>query len=124
MIHLLILLCYHASEDGCDLYFRPEPKSNARGVRVWHMKKVKEQLGMKEVCRNLVFLHAVTVATQHHAPMELARQQPWRNLRMSYTSKSKLTSSAVILLFPTLSVQVKIITDYLYHFSVVIQVRS
>ena len=56
---LLVLLCYHASEDGCDLYFRPEPKGNARGARAWHMKRVKEQLG-KEVCRNLLFLHAVT----------------------------------------------------------------
>ena len=33
---LLVLLCYHASEDGCDVYFRPEPraKANARGARV------------------------------------------------------------------------------------------
>ena len=29
---LLVLLCYHASKEGCDLYFRPEP--NARGARV------------------------------------------------------------------------------------------
>ena len=29
---LLVLLCYHAS--GCDFYFRPEPKANARGVRI------------------------------------------------------------------------------------------
>ena len=63
---LLVLLCYHASEDGYDIYFRPEPNANARGTRVWLMKKVKEQLG-KEVCRNLLFLHA---------SMELARQQP------------------------------------------------
>ena len=35
---LLVLLCYHASEDGYDLYFRPEPKANVRGARVWHMK--------------------------------------------------------------------------------------
>ena len=56
---LLVLLCYHASEDGYDLYFRPEPKANARGARAWHVKKVKEKLG-KEVCRNLLFLHAIT----------------------------------------------------------------
>ena len=31
---LLVLLCYHASNDGYDLYFRPEPKANARGARV------------------------------------------------------------------------------------------
>ena len=52
-------MCYYASEDGCDLYIRPEPKAKVRGARVWHMKKVKYQLG-KEVCRNLLFLHAMT----------------------------------------------------------------
>ena len=56
---LLVLQFYHASEDGYDLYFRLEPKANASGARVWHMKKVKEQVG-KEVCRNLLFLHAIT----------------------------------------------------------------
>ena len=56
---LLVLLCYHASEDGYDLFFRPEPKANTRDARVWHMKKVKEQLG-KELCRSLLFLHAIT----------------------------------------------------------------
>ena len=36
-----------------------KPKANTRGARVCHMKKVKEQLG-KDVCRNLLFLHAIT----------------------------------------------------------------
>ena len=56
---LLVLLCNHASKDVCDLYFRPEPKANARVTRVWHMKRVKDQLG-SEVCTNLLFLHAIT----------------------------------------------------------------
>ena len=56
---LLVLLCYHAPKDGNDLYFRPGPKANTRSARIWHMKKVKEQPG-KEVCRNLLFLHATT----------------------------------------------------------------
>ena len=56
---MLVHLCYHASKDGSDLYFRPETKANLRGERVWHIKKVKEQL-VKEVCRNLLFCHAVT----------------------------------------------------------------
>ena len=56
---LLVLLCYLASKDGCDLYFRPEPKVNARGTRVWHMKRVKDQLG-REACTNFLFLHAIT----------------------------------------------------------------
>ena len=37
----------------------------------------------------------------HHSSMKLARQQAWRNLRMYFTSKNKLTSSAIILRFPT-----------------------
>ena len=56
---LLVLLCYHASKHGCDLYFRREPKANARGTSVWHVKRVKDQLG-RVVCTNLLFLHAIT----------------------------------------------------------------
>ena len=56
---LLVLLCYHASKDGFDLYFRPEPKANVRGTCVWHMKRAKDQLG-REVCTNLLFLHTIT----------------------------------------------------------------
>ena len=68
---LLVLLCYHASNDGFDLYFRPEPKANARGTRVWHMKKVKDQLG-REVCTNLPFLHAITGwSWQGNSPQEV-----------------------------------------------------
>ena len=35
------------------------PKANVRGARVWHTKKAKDQLG-REVCRNILFLHAMT----------------------------------------------------------------
>ena len=56
---LVVLLCYHIPEDGHDLYFRPEPKANARGARVWHVRKVKEQLGT-DLYKNLLFLHAVS----------------------------------------------------------------
>ena len=56
---LLVLMCYHAPKDGYDPYFRPGRKANTRGASIWHMKKVKEQLG-KEVCRDLLFLHAIT----------------------------------------------------------------
>ena len=52
-------MCYHASKDGYDLYFTPGPKANKKGARIWHTKKVKEQLS-KEVCKNLLFLHAIT----------------------------------------------------------------
>ena len=29
--NLLVLLCYHARQDGGNLFFRPGPKANARG---------------------------------------------------------------------------------------------
>ena len=32
---LLVLLLHHAHMDGKELYFRPEPKQNARKVRLW-----------------------------------------------------------------------------------------
>ena len=115
---LLVLLCYHASKDGCDLYLRPEPKANARGTRVWHMKRVKDQLG-RDVCTNLLFLHAITGC---HTTSRLygvgIRQQPSRNLRTHHTSENKLMSLAVILPYLTFSLQVK---RHLSHFSVLSQ---
>ena len=72
---LLVLLRYHASERGCDLYFRPEPKVNVRGACIWHMKKVKEQLGKKFTEISFFFMSSPD-ATQRRASMELARQQP------------------------------------------------
>ncbi|PFX20787.1 hypothetical protein AWC38_SpisGene14755 [Stylophora pistillata] len=47
---LLVLLCYHASEDGCDLYFRPEPKANARSSRAWHRKSQRTASSMRCIC--------------------------------------------------------------------------
>ena len=115
---LLVLLCYQASKDGCDLYFRPEPKANARGTRVWHMKRVKDHLG-REACTNLLSVLTTSPgATPHRACMELARQQPSRNLRTYHTSEIKLISLAVILLNLTFSLQVK---RHMSHFSVVSQ---
>ena len=54
---LLVLLCYHTDIHGCDVFFRPEPKTNVTRRRVWNIKKVKQQLG-PEVCENLLFIHA------------------------------------------------------------------
>ena len=67
-------MCCHAPKDGYDLYFRPGPKANKRGARIWHMKKVKEQLG-KEVCKNLLFLHAITGRGMRHYIAPLWRWQ-------------------------------------------------
>ena len=55
---LLTLLCYHATLDSHNIFFRPEPKKNSKKPRVWNIKAVKEQLG-PEICSNILFLHAV-----------------------------------------------------------------
>ena len=55
---LLVLLCYHASMDYHDVFFRPEARKNTKAPRVWNVKAVKEQLG-PELCTHILFLHAV-----------------------------------------------------------------
>ena len=55
---LLILLCYYANQQSCDIFFRPEPKKGAKRPRVWNITSVKQQLGA-EVCNNILFLHAI-----------------------------------------------------------------
>ncbi len=55
---LLILLCYHANLISHDLFFCPEPKKNAKNIRVWNIKSVKEQL-RSELCESILFMHGI-----------------------------------------------------------------
>ena len=55
---LLVLLCFHASLDSHNIYFKTEPKKNAKKHQIWNITAVKEQLG-PEMCSNILFLHAV-----------------------------------------------------------------
>ena len=55
---LLVLLCYYVKAGDHDVFFRPEPKLNAKERRVWNIKVIKEELG-KEICQHILFLHAV-----------------------------------------------------------------
>jgi len=55
---LLVLLLYHADPDCHDLFFVPEPKSNAKKRRVWNIKSAKLQLG-NDICQNILFIHAI-----------------------------------------------------------------
>ncbi|KAK3735524.1 hypothetical protein QZH41_001205 [Actinostola sp. cb2023] len=55
---ILVLLCHYTSpDDGCDVYFKPEPKANSMKRRVWNVKKVKQQWGA-DVCGSILFIHA------------------------------------------------------------------
>lgn len=67
---LLALLCYHASLDSHNIFFKPVPKKNTKKPRIWNISAVKEQLG-PEVCTNILFLHAMLGCdTIHHSSME------------------------------------------------------
>ena len=55
---LLVLLCYHACLDTCSLLFKPEPKKNAKNIRVWDIQAVKQQLGA-DVCNHILFIHSI-----------------------------------------------------------------
>ena len=56
---LLILLCCNSKSTNCELYFRPEPKSNSqRAARCWNIKQVQRVLG-DQICDNLLFTHAL-----------------------------------------------------------------
>jgi hypothetical protein len=55
---LLVLLLYHTDMNGCQLFFRPEPKQNAKKPRLWNIKMAKEKLGFC-LCSQLLFIHAI-----------------------------------------------------------------
>ena len=46
---LLVLLCYYVKAGDHDVFFRPEPKLNAKERRVWNIKVMKEELGKKNL---------------------------------------------------------------------------
>ena len=100
---LLVFLCYHARQDGCDLFFRPEPKVHTRGMWGWLMKKVQGQLG-KEVCRKSAFSSRRYWLRPHFTPV-------WR-----WKGNNVKEVRCLTLLCPTLLLQVK--KDW-FHCSVV-----
>ena len=54
---LFVLLCFHASTSGKQLYFSPEPK-NGESAKAYNVGGVVQQLG-SQVCKLLLFAHAV-----------------------------------------------------------------
>lgn len=54
---LLILLVHHIPFQSKNLYFTPEPKKNAKEIKVWNIRELKAGLG-PEVCENILFIHA------------------------------------------------------------------
>ncbi len=70
--NLLVLLLYHAALNSKELYFRPEPKSNARKVRLWNIKKSKENLGLS-ICSKLLLFMQLQDVIQYQDCMVLER---------------------------------------------------
>ena len=74
---LLVLLCYHADLLGCDIFFEPETKRNAKPGqirRLWNIKKVKQQLG-PELCMKIFYFFVPCLAViPLHASMALEEQ--------------------------------------------------
>ena len=56
---LIVLLCFHTTDDICDIFFRPELKTGTKkNPRCWNIKHVQNVLG-EDVCQNLLFTHAI-----------------------------------------------------------------
>ena len=55
---LIVLLCYHASLESYDIFFRPEPKKNMKKPRIWNIKATEQMLG-PDICKHILFIHAL-----------------------------------------------------------------
>ncbi|KAJ8031936.1 hypothetical protein HOLleu_25305 [Holothuria leucospilota] len=56
---LLVLLCFHTTEDSLDIFFIPEGKTGTKKQsRCWNIKHVQKVLG-EDVCQNILFTHAI-----------------------------------------------------------------
>lgn len=80
---LLVLLCYHTKQNGFDLYFRPEPKANAKQAKVWNMKKVQWEIG-HVTCQNMLFLHAIAGCDTTSRPFGIGKSAPLKKFSESY----------------------------------------
>ena len=76
---LLILLCYHASLDSRNIFFRPESKKITKKPRVWSIKAVKEQLG-PEIAATFSFCMQSLDVILPHTYMALERTLLSRSL--------------------------------------------
>lgn len=56
---LLVLLCYHSSFEGHNIYFRSEKRQDAKcSTKVWNIKSLKRELGIDN-CKHILFTHAI-----------------------------------------------------------------
>ena len=80
---LLVLLCYYVKAGDHDVFFRPEPKLNAKERRVWNIKVMKEELG-KEICQHILFLHAVTGSDTTSRPFGIGKAASLKKFESTY----------------------------------------
>ncbi|KAJ8050970.1 hypothetical protein HOLleu_04363 [Holothuria leucospilota] len=56
---LLVLLCFHTTEDSLDIFFKPEGKTGTKKQSgCWNIKHGYKVLG-EVVCQNILFTHAI-----------------------------------------------------------------
>ena len=78
---LLILLCCNSKSSNCELYFRPEPKSNSqRAARCWNINQVQRVLG-DQICDNLLFAHALLRCDTTSRVFGIGKQEALKKLR-------------------------------------------
>ena len=56
---LLVLLCYHASQNSHNIFFVRNQIKSTKNPKVWNIKLVKEHLG-PEICTHILFVSACT----------------------------------------------------------------
>ena len=90
---LIVLLCYHASLNSHDLFFRPEPKkkSFASGTSE-PQKKSLVKTSATTSSSSMLFLGV----TQHHVFMGLERERPLASSKQAVCSVSRQRCSILI----------------------------
>ena len=93
---LIVLLCYHASLDSHDLFFRPEPpKKNTKKLRVWNIRATKEKLVKTSATTSSSSMLFLGV-TQHPVFMGLEKGHPLTSSKQAVCSMSRQRCSASI----------------------------
>lgn len=68
-----------------------EPKKVSESTKVWSIKRVKFSLG-KDMCTNILFLHALFDVMQLREFMVSEKEEPWSILRTMQFFDNKLLS--------------------------------
>ena len=86
---LFILLCCNSKNTNCELYLRPEPKSNSRGTaRCWNINQVQRVLG-DQICDNLLFAHTLLGCNATSRVFGIGKPEALKKLRSNAFFRKK-----------------------------------